>query len=317
MAMEERHKQIKEGAGRDESGLNREFIEMMEKWGFPLVLGLALIAGGYAAYNWYTRKADERNDAAYADLDTAAVSGNPTQLERVAGDHGKSTAVPIEAHIFAAEIHMEAARTGVPIGEKLDKDNKLPEGKSFLTDEQKKAELGKAEEQFKAALAMTNDSFGQTDSAIGALTGLASIAEDRGELDKAKDFYQQAVAKAKSQKIDALVPILQKRINTLDSLKAPIKLYAAADLPGAVAKPETVIQGITGKTATGETINLGSPGATPGQPGVIQIPGGGTLTPIAPPTGAPPLPPVTSPTPAPSKPAEPAKPADPAKPGNP
>jgi predicted negative regulator of RcsB-dependent stress response len=308
MAMEERQTQIKERAGLDESRLNTDFIESMKKWGPHLVMGLAIIAGCYAGYNWWTKKAQERADAAYADLDSAMVAGDPKQLERVAGDHGSSTAVPIEAHVRAGEIHLEAARTGVPIGEKLDpKDNKLPEGKAFLTGDEVKAERAKAEDQFKAALAKANDSLGQVQYAIGALTGLASIAEDRGEMDKAKDYYNQAIAKATEKKLDPLVQVLKKRIESLDSLKNAPQLLAAADLPGGNVKPVTTTTGITATTTTGETINLGAPAAAPGQPGqpgVIQIPGGGSLVPIPPPTGAPQSKPPAPPTPpAPSTPA--------------
>jgi predicted negative regulator of RcsB-dependent stress response len=315
MAMEERQTQIKERAGLDESRLNTDFIEMMKKWGPHLVMGLAIIAGGYAAYNWWTRESEKRADNAFFDLDTAMIAGNPAQLARVASDHGSSTAAPVEASIRAAEIYLEAARTGIPVAEKLDKDNKLPEGKAFLTDAEKNEQRTKAEEQFTAALAKADSSLGQTEYAIGALTGLASIAEDRAEFDKAKDLYTKAIARATDKKFDALAAILKKRIDSLDALKNAPKLLTAAELPGGAAPSITSTTGIKAMTADGKAIDL-SPTAAPA-PGPIQIPGGGSLIPIAPPAGAPSTPPAPPPSgaaPAPVSPAPTPTPAPAPKP---
>ncbi len=324
MAMEERQRQIKEGAGLEESRLNTEFIEMMKKWGPHLITVVAILAGLWAARDWWNRRVESRADDAFASLEKAIPRDgtplNPTVFERIAEDHPSGTAVPLEARSLAAGVHLEAARTGVPIGEKLNADNKLPEGKNFLTAEEKKAELAKAETLYTAVVAGADTSLGQTNIAIGALTGLAAIAEDRGEFDKAKDFYQKASAKAADKKLDQLQAIIKKRMDTLETLKNPPRLYASSELPGGGEKPIVAPFGsIMGRTESGETIQLGGPGAD-GKPGIVEIPGGGKLVPVSPPVittseGTRPATPEEAKKA--EKPADPPKPADPAKPADP
>jgi predicted negative regulator of RcsB-dependent stress response len=330
MAMEERQRQIKEGAGLEESRLNTEFIDMMKKWGPHLITVVAILAGLWAARDWWNRKVETRADDAFASFEKALPKDNspvnPAVFEQIAVDHATGTAVPLEARSVAAAIHMEAARTGIPIGEKLT-DGKLPEGKNFLTAEEKKAELTKAEGLFQTILSSADSSIGQTNIAIGALTGLAAIAEDRAEFDKAKGFYQQAATKAADKKLEQLEKLIKNRLDTLDKLKNPPRLYASTELPGGGEKPVVApMGGIIGKTASGETIQLGGPSGTSG---TVQIPGGSTLVPAGPPTittsggsrpatpdeikkNAPPTAtPAPAPTPAPEKPAETPKPAAP------
>jgi hypothetical protein len=332
MAMEERQRQIKEGAGLEESRLNTEFIEMMKKWGPHLITVVAILMGLYAARDWWNRRVESQADEAFASLERAMPTdnspANPSVFERLADEHSSSTAVPLEARSIAASIHMEAARTGVPIGEKLDQDNKLPAGKNFLTADEKKQELAKAEALYNTISEKANESLGQTQIAIGALTGLASIAEDRGEFDKAKGFYQRASDKAAARKLDQLKDLIKRRMETLDTLKNPPRLYAMSELPAAEKPITAPLGGITAKTADGKTIQLGGPDG-----GAVQIPGGGSLVPVAPPqvtdsAGTRPATPEDNKPPAPptnpgkqpdAKPAEPTPPATPPapKPGNP
>ena len=306
MAMEERQTKIREGAGLQESRLNTEFIDMMRKWGPHLVTGLAVIAGLYFAYNKWEAWRSDQKDGAFVQLNEAAKSGSPSGLEAVGRDHAGS-AVALEATSYAADLHMGAARTGIPVGEKLadiDTSKLADSTKQFLTDDEKKKELGAAEGLYQSVVASANSTTGQQLLAIGSLNGLASIAEDRGELNKAKEFYQQAAAKAASLKLAPLETLIKKRLEALDSLKDAPKLFAAADLPGANdAKPLiTPMGGFTATTSTGEKIQLG---ASPGGPPSVTIPGGPSLSPM--PSG---------PAPAPSvPPAPPASPGDPSKPG--
>src|SRR3954465_10647401 len=87
MAMEERQRQIREGAGLEESRLNTEFIEMMKKWGPHLMMGLAILAGLYVLYTKYEEYTARKADTAWADLDAAEVAASPDVLVQLAADH--------------------------------------------------------------------------------------------------------------------------------------------------------------------------------------------------------------------------------------
>ncbi len=336
MAMEERQTKIREGAGLEEGRLNTEFIEMMKKWGPHLVTALAVLVLVYFGYHKWEEFTAKKNDSAFVELSAAATSASPTNLEAVARDYSGTT-VALEANLYAADLHMSAARTGVPIGAKFNvptaaqpqvDTNKLADDKAFLSADEQKKELAEAERLYQNVVSQANATEGQSLLAIGALSGLASISEDRAELDKAKSFYQQAIAKAGSHKMDKLEAMLKKRMDSVDSLKDAPKLYAMADLPGAVAPVTAPLGGMTAKTADGQTITIGpggqiTPGpATPVTPASpagttpITLPNGGSLnlTPVAPPANAPAVNPTPTPTPVPAP--APAPTADP-KPATP
>ena len=336
MAMEERQTKIREGAGLTEGRLNTEFIEMMKKWGPHLVTALAVLVLAYFGYHKWEEFTAKKNDSAFVELSAAATSASPTNLESVARDYSGTT-VALEANLYAADLHMNAARTGVPIGAKFNAQaplgqpqvdtNKLADEKPFLTADEQKKELAEAERLYQNVVTQSNQTEGQSLLAIGALSGLASISEDRAELDKAKSFYQQAIAKANAHKMEKLEAMIKKRMDSVDSLKDAPKLYAMADLPGAVAPVSAPMGGMTAKTADGQTITIGPGGqvfpgpampATPVGTTPITLPNGGSLnlTPVAPPANAPAVNPTPTPTPAPTPAPAPAPASDP-KPATP
>ncbi|MBY0312333.1 MAG: tetratricopeptide repeat protein [Phycisphaerales bacterium] len=255
--------QLVEGAGQLEGRLNEEFIEWLKKWGGLVLLGVAAVAGLYAGYQYLEREKAKANDASWMSFNAAATAQRPETLVQIAGEAAKGTAVGIVSPLVAADIHLAASRTGIPIGEKLDQSGKLPEGKAFLTDEQRASERDKAEALYRQALSASNTTFGQAPLAISALTGLAAIAEDRSKNDEAKGFYQQAIDRATAAKFDDLAKALQARKDSVDQL-GKVTLISADKLPGAVVNPVTVPMGnFMGTTTTGQQIQIPQPGAVP------------------------------------------------------
>jgi hypothetical protein len=63
----------------------------------------------------------------------------------------------------------------------------------YLTEDEKKAQLGKAATEYEAVLAAAGRNDGLAIHAVSALFGLASVAESRGELDKAKEQYTKLI----------------------------------------------------------------------------------------------------------------------------
>src|SRR5262249_19526881 len=79
---EERQTQIREGAGLEESKLNVEFIDWLQKWSTPILLLIALTALGILGYKkWEKAKLDEV-DRGFGELTAAAdiPAPNPESL---------------------------------------------------------------------------------------------------------------------------------------------------------------------------------------------------------------------------------------------
>jgi hypothetical protein len=311
--MEDRQRQIREGAGLEESRLNTEFIEFLKKFSTPLLLCIAVIAGGYFFYNKYKAQREKAIDDAYAQLDAAAQSRNPASLLRVADEHNRGAVAPL-ARLTAADLALEASRTGVPSGTELDKDGKLPADVQTLTAEQRAGEVKTAEGLYKQVFDELSGQPVHTDLTLIALHGLAACAESRGDLEAAKGFYQQIIDRANAADLGEWAKRAEGLKNTVDTLKDSPRLYSQAELPGGAAAIQPFTTGMSDiklKGANGETLQIGKDGKIER---VDDPTNGATPAPANPadPGATPPA----NPAPAPAAPAgtPPAAPATPAAP---
>lgn len=262
---------IKEGAGLDESRLNQDFIDWLRKWSTPILVVVAVLAGGYFLYGKFQVSRDAAMARAFAEYDAAMISRNPASLLRVADEQSGKAAVPLLARLGAADLYLEAARTGIPAGMSLDPSGKLPEGVEFLTDAQKAEQLDKAAEQYGIVAQKAAGDRRLALHAIGALYGLASVAESRGEFDKAREHYNRLAEVASAAGYPIQAEAAKKRIETLDELRAMPRLYAQSEIwaPSIGGSPIQV------RTADGDTVTIDP---TPVQSGTIEQPpriGGG------------------------------------------
>ena len=130
--MDERQAQIKEGAGLEESRVNQEFLDFLNRWSFPVLLIIAIVSGGYFVYNqWQARKIAAR-DQAFAELGNMESSNAPSvfSLTTIADEYEGVGHVSELALLQAASIHLNAVRTGL---DPADPDASNPE--SLLSDE--------------------------------------------------------------------------------------------------------------------------------------------------------------------------------------
>lgn len=320
--MDERQAQIKERAGLDESRLNQDLLDFLKKWGAYLMTGVAAVALAYVGWQYMERKSEENRDEAFVALEAAVESGNPNNLINIANQYSGVGAVATLARSAAADLRLAAYRTGIPVDVTLDSAGKLPDGKAFLTEEERAKELKAAEELYQTVLNDSTKSADRVFAAVGALNGLASVAEARGELDKAKGFYQQIQSMTKDR-YPGLADAATKRVESLDSLATLPRLYNNSELPNPQPDNPIVVPAgpMTGETTSRQRIQVNPDGSIstpslmgpdgkpiqltpmPGPPPGFQ--GSGSPTPEAPAT-TPATPPATPLAPAPA--AEPAKP---------
>lgn len=300
--MEDRQRQIREGAGLEESRLNTEFIEFLKKFSTPLLFIIALVALGYFGWNKYQTQVEKKRSTAYIELDAAAESRNPTSLVRVADEHPVG-AVPHLARINAADLHMYSSRTGVPSGVTVESSGALPAESKPLTPEERAEELKKATELYQRVLSDTENSPKLLTFSLTALHGLAACAESRGELDAAKGFYQRVIDMANAAGMKPWADRAESFKASVDELKDAPKLLADADLPAAAKALQpfsTGLENMSGMTAGGQSFTVGPDGKIE-----IKQPGD---QPAAPAGGDP----AATPVPAPAPTGEPAAPATPA-----
>ena len=234
MAMDERQQQIKEGAGLEESRLNREFIDFLSRWGTTVLMVGVLCFLAYAGWERWQKMKLAKVDRAFEQLESllTAQSPSPESLKAVADEFGGIRAVPHLARLRAADIYLEAARRGVRPGANFSaaNDGTLQDPADLLGDEDRQRMLNEAEQLYSRVLADTETTPTQALHAIGAAYGLAAVAECRGDSGAAKALYERVAAVAKSARLEAHATVAGQRITALTDLAMP-RLYASAELP--------------------------------------------------------------------------------------
>lgn len=244
---EKQNIQIRERAGLEESRLNQDFIDFLSKWSTPLLFVVALIVGGNYLYTQYTKKQEARLTAAFEQLTKVATAANPSpdSLRQVAIEFAGVGSVGEMARLKAGDEYMRAVLRGVKPGAEVNADGTVKEVGDELTTEDRENFLGQAEEQYRLVVEATVGDAKKTMLRLGGFFGLASVAESRGDADKAKVNYEQVKALAGgSNEFKHFVAVAEKRIESLPKVVAVAKVPTKASLP-APFKEDAKAQNIT------------------------------------------------------------------------
>lgn len=227
--MDERQAQIKEGAGLEESRVNEELIEFLNKWSFPVLLLIAIVSGGYFFYNQYQVRKIRTKDAAFAQLGNIESSSSPSvfSLTAIADEFDGVGSVAELALLRAAEIHLNAVRSG------LDPNDPgvtlSPEDIVFHREQ-----AGTLYQRIADRVA------GDADRglfAINAAFGLAAVAESAGEFDLATTRYADAASLATKHGYPSLATVAAELGSTVGEARE-VTLYDAEQLPRMPYEPE-------------------------------------------------------------------------------
>jgi len=237
--MDDRQRQIREGAGLAESRLNEEFIEFLQKWSMPILVVIALLAVGYAVYGKVHKARVEKVDLAFQEYEAAAETANPNpeSLVRIAEQYDSVRAVPVMARVAAADSHLRIVRSGLKPGAQLKPDASLNSPDDALNDAERELNLNRAGNLYQSVLDDALRDGGQKIYAVIAQYGLASVAECRRDIDAAKSHYDKIVAMCTDGEFAVHAIIARERIDSLPALAKDLRLYHIADLAPPEAPP--------------------------------------------------------------------------------
>jgi hypothetical protein len=271
--MDNRQAQIRERAGLEEGRLNEDFIEFLRTYGVWMLLIAAVVGGGTSVKRWWTVQQAAKVDNAFEELEAATASGDaasPESVAAVAGTAGTVRSVGALARLDAADLYLSAVRRGVKADSKVDATGKLENADDVLNADVRKDYLSKAADLYQQVLTETRTDAGRRLLTVGAMFGLAAVAESNRDFDKAKDVYGQ---------IEQLVSGTPYQIQGNVAKERAAKLQALAAVPALLPKAELP--------------TIASPEPAPAAPGAAESP-----TPLAAPAPAP----APAPSPAPTQP---------------
>lgn len=203
-----------------EGRVNEPFVHWLKTKGPTYLLVVMLVIAGYLGYVRWRERAQAATDGAWI---AVLQSRLPATAMETAETYKDTFAVPLLAWRGAATMWLGAVQMDRP----LDAD---PQAQNVrLTPEMREEYLDSAEGAFKKIVAADDGSEKFTLHAIGALNGLAAVAECRGQVDEARAQYEKAAQRAEKL-YPALAAQARRRAETADRyLVAPL-LPAQADL---------------------------------------------------------------------------------------
>jgi hypothetical protein len=232
--MDERQAQIKEGAGLEESRVNQELIDFLQKWSTPVLLVIAVISGGYFLYNQYQVRELRKKDEAFAQLGQieSTASPSPFSLTAIADEFDGVASVSELALLRAAEIHLNAVRSGIdPTAEDITAEE------AQLSDEDIAFHLEQAGTYYQRVADRVAGDTERGLFAVNAAFGLAAVAESAGDFDLARERYGKAESLATQFGYTPLATVASELASTVGEAR-DVTLYERSELPRLPFEPE-------------------------------------------------------------------------------
>ncbi len=269
--MDKRLDQIKEGAGLEESRINEELVEFLKKHSDKFTLVILIAAIAIVGQKWLHQYQVNARNEAWAEYSEAAIIG-PQNLVDVARKHDGRPGLRLQALIDAADMYLDFVRLDLKEVVAINAmtqpgaiwNTQYTEADKLNADE-RTAYLDAADGLYEQVIDAAGSDESKRLYVISGLFGRAAVAEEKQELDVARDFYEQAKAQAAE-----LFPVLGAQADLrlaslaeLASVVMPIvepalELPAGLNLPGDGTGPDT-----TG-TFLDDMFNQG--GSTAGEP---------------------------------------------------
>lgn len=180
-----------------EGRINQDFLDWLQTKGMSYLMILLVGICAYSAWIYYKRNQTNYRAEAWSELSKAALPGS---LQDIADKYSDVGSVSHLARLRAADEYLAAVQQGKQLGAAPGTDA------APLTEKDRTDYLDRADGLYQKVVDADDQSAEKTLLAVTALTGRAVVAESRGELDKAKDYYNHA-----AQRAEALYPKLAEQ----------------------------------------------------------------------------------------------------------
>jgi len=236
--MDDRQTQIREGAGLEDSRVNEEFLDFLNKWSTPVLITLAVAALVWAGMQKLHQRKVARIDQAFSELNAATEGGNPSpaSLKTLANEYTGVRSVSALALLTTTNLYLNAFVVGIEPGAALDPQTGQPTNASdVLNEDQRQVYLEQAGQLAQQVLDLTGGVEGKELLAMEAMCRLAAVDEGKRDFDAAKKMYDRIESLSKASQFIAIENFAKERLANLDQVKDMVPLPAQdtlVPLPG-------------------------------------------------------------------------------------
>lgn len=232
--MDERQTQIRQGAGLEESRINTEFIDFLNKWSSPVLIVIGLIGLGWFGLNYLEKTRMARKNDAFAAYEGAVSGGTPSpaSLRNIAGEYAGVGAVGELALLRTVDLYLRAAIAGVEPGAEIDPATGFPVNETDrLDDERTKSYLSQARDLSRQIVEAVGENEGGRLLLVQALMRMGAAEEGLGQIDQAKASYARAAEVARAAGFPELGTVADRMVAMADRAAAGVTLPAREALP--------------------------------------------------------------------------------------
>jgi hypothetical protein len=241
--MDERQTKIRAGAGLEESRINTDLIEFLNKWSSPVLIVIGLIGLGWAGMRYLERSKVAELNNAFAAYEGAVSGGNPSpaSLRNIAGEYAGTGAIAELALLRTVDLYLQAAISGVEPGAEMDPLTGRPVEETDLLDADGiRGYLSQARDLSRQVADLAGDNDGRGLIRVQALMRLGAAEEGLGSVDAARESYAAAAEVARQSGLPELAVLAENRSAATESMDPAIVLPSQASLtplPGDAAGP--------------------------------------------------------------------------------
>lgn len=231
--MDDRQTEIRAGAGLEDSRINKEFIDFLNKWSSPVILVFAIAALAWAGLRWMEQKKVEKIDRAFGDLQAATMGGNPSpaSLNVLAETYAGVRSVPVIAKLTTTDLYLTAYLRGVQPGSEISRLTGEPVNEGDTLDEdQRQMYLDQAGQLASEVITLTEGDEGKALLTIHGLIRAGAVAECKRDFDAAASNYERVITLAETIKMPALGAFGQMRLDALGTFDQEMVLPNSSDL---------------------------------------------------------------------------------------
>ena len=209
-------------ADLSESNVNEDFVYWLKTKGPGYLLIAMIVIASYLFFVRYQQGQSAQRAEAWNEYFGAVSSGLPASHEDVAKSFSDVDAIEGLGLISAADAYLQSIIVGKTVGSNADIS-------TVLSEEDRTFYLEKADNLYK--MIITKDDLKAPSSllVVSALNGRAAVAEAKGDVESAKDFYEKVIVRISNQ-YPVLATQAQLRIDTILPLANPIVLPTDAEV---------------------------------------------------------------------------------------
>ncbi len=231
--MDDRQTEIRQGEGLNDSRVNQDFVDFLNKWSSPVLMVLAVAALSWAGMQWLENKKIEKVNRAFGDLEAAMAGGSPSpaSLRTLATEYAGVRAVPELALLQTTDLYLNAFVRGIEPGAQIDSVTGQPLDENDLLDEtQRSAYLEQAGQLAQEVIDLTDGNEGKAILAVQAMVRLAAVKEGKRDFDGAKSMYTKAAERARDAGFVTLAAFADQRAEGVDAIGDVSPLPSQDDL---------------------------------------------------------------------------------------